>query len=177
MNTGTLFNEGLESRDQLQQELAALLQEECVALTERLMRRVIPEPTEEQPLWLGHRDMGKEPEVGCGHEESFVLCFRQYLQRIGPRGKWRSDVRLTTTVEVPTTAARIWMAKQNYAKLGRSNAESNLEAICLLRAFMASQACMPGHTITTACILNRICTIGYRAITSARKFLEANPMI
>ena len=40
---------------------------------------------------------------------------------------------------------------------------------------MASQVCMPGHTITIACILNRICTIGYLSNHLCEEIFGENP--
>ena len=74
-----------------------------------------------------------------------------------------------------TSAKRVWMAQQNYAKLGQVKCrKSNLEAISLLSISWLHK-CMPNTTITTACILNRICTIGYLSYHLCHEIFGANP--
>lgn len=180
---GTLFQEGLESRDQVQQERATLLQQHA-AIAERLnaLGVIPPEPTAQETPVARTRDMGKTPEPWEGHEVIIraVLLAQYFAEDWAYEVEdWRNDCTAFDyyRVEVPNhIAQRIWMAKQNYAKLGEVKCrKSNLEAICLLRAFMASQLYAKHQRITTACILNRICTIGYLSHHLCHEIFGANP--
>ena len=70
-----IFNEGLESRDQLQQEVAALLQQQA-AIAERLnaIGAIPPESTEQETPVARTRDMGKEAEPWEAHEDIHPCC-------------------------------------------------------------------------------------------------------
>jgi hypothetical protein len=185
MNTGTLFNEGLESRDQLNQEVAALLQQYGLpAVTERLnaIGAIPPEPTEQQTTEARKRDMGKDAEPWWRHETIIgaVLTAQFFAD------DWAREVedwQLNCSQEdyyrlhVPRIISNALIdSSRHYEKLGQVRClKSNLEAICLLRAFMASQLRTPGQTITTACILNSICTIGYVSYQLCEEIFDAHP--
>lgn len=169
---GTLFQEGLESQDQLHQEVAALLQQYGLpAVTERLhaigAQPVAETPEKPTPV-TRTRDMSKEAMPWAGFEtiiqavqlaQYFAHDWAQEVEdwryNVSPKEYYREEV--LTEIQ-----HRMWMAKQNYCKLGEVKCrKSNLRAICLLRAVMASQFHHSYYKLTTACILNRICTLGY----------------
>ena len=181
-----LFNQGLESRDQLNQEVAALLQQYGLpAVTERL-NAIVSEPaevTEEQPPVARKRDMSKDATPWSEDYETMIraVLLQQYFSEDWPMEteEWDYDCskgEFLRTVMLSRIDHKAYHTRQKYSQLGPVKCrKQNLEAICVLRAFMASQVCLPGPKISTACILNRLCTLGHQSIHLCHEIFGANP--